>query len=165
MSQSNQLTQPAPESTPLYTFDSYLSKVTDENGRFMAWKMTSSRNSFPASQIAPGESHTFTLDPVKYSNSFEQYRRLLNLETLPAQMYEYTISATDDSFSVTGMTETTVRVAIVDLVSKSNPNTKLMMVRPPINFRVHALPQKPTEDVDVGAGNLFNMFGENDGDY
>lgn len=156
-------TQATTTPTPLYSFDSDLSKVTDSAGKFQAWKMTMARSAFPSSQLAAGSTHTFTLDSVKYANSFEQFSRLLNLPTLPAQMYEYTVSATDDSFTITGMTETTVRIAIVDLVNKSNPNTKLMMVRPPINFRVYALPSKSTDDeVDLGG---LNMFGECNGDY
>lgn len=150
----------------LYSFDAVMSKVNDSNGKFMAWKMTISRSSFPASALKNGETLTASLDPVKYSNSFEQYGRLLNLSTLPSDLYKYTVTASSDSFTVTGMTETTVRVALVDLVSQSNSNTNVRLVRPPVNFRVYekqSSTQPTTEEADVGG--LVGMFGEDNGDY
>lgn len=162
-----QSTQSAP--APLYTFDAHLSKVTDSEGKFQSWKFTIAKKDFPASQLGTGESHTFVLDSDKYKNSFEQYSRLLGLSTVPESLYTYTVSATEDSIVVTGMTESTVRIAVVDLVSKSNSNTKLMMVRPPISFRVYStVKTTPTTDggetADVDLGGVFGMFGEA-GDY
>ena len=165
MSQSAQSTKPV--SKQLFSFDANMKKVTDTNKKFLGWQFTIAKKDFPTSELKAGQTYNFTLDAAKYRSSFEQYGRLLNVDVLPESLYSYTVSATTDSITVTGMTETTVRVAIVELINKSNPNTKVMLVRPPVNFRVYELPSltENNDSVDVYADGMFNMFGTDDDDW
>lgn len=151
---------------PTYSFDAQLSKVT-ENGKFVTWQYSMPRNSFPTSQLSAGSSHTFVLDKVKYANSFGHYTQLLEplgME-VPEGFYTYTVSATEDTILVKGMTESTVRIAVVDLVTTSNSKSlKVMMVaRPPVSFRVYE--QQSVKEPDEEFTGFTGLFPDADGDY
>ena len=123
--------------TPMYAFDAKLSKLTDDNKNFVAWQFSMDRASFPASQLPNGETRSFTLDRTTYATSFNNFTQLFGT-SLPDALFAYTVTAENDRFYVKGMTEATVRAAVVDLVALSNADTKVMMLaRPPVTFRVY----------------------------
>lgn len=150
----------------LHTFSAQLKRVLKE-GETIGWEFRVQRSSFPNSEFNVGSTTSFTLDHEKYSKSFASYKNFvgsLGMSELPKSLLEYTITSTDTEIIVSGLTETTVRVAVVDLVSKSNGNVKLTMTRPETIFRVYKS-KNENEDSNVvtSCSGLFGDF-EN-GDY
>lgn len=141
-------------STPSYQFDAY---VTKQNG---GWKATINKTLFPF--LTQNTSNkTIHLNEEKYKHVFSSF--LLLCETLPSNLFDYTVCLDEDNVVITGLTETTVRVAIVDLVSSFMPDASVKMVKPPINFRVYSSQKQPAvENVDC-FGDVGCFF--DNGDY
>lgn len=150
-------------STPLHQFDVKISKCTEKNSD-VCWNAIIDKSSFP--NIIPLKNdgaNLFQLDENKYKNSFSLFLKVFG--KLPSTLFDYSVFVPSNSneIIISGLTETTVRVAIVDLMTNIIPNANVKMVRPPINFRVYA--PTPNNDIDVSNDNsLFNIFGET-GDY
>jgi|SaaInlStandDraft_6_1057023.scaffolds.fasta_scaffold07590_5 hypothetical protein len=156
-------TQTEKKADPLFAFDAYLRRDTVD-GEFVAWEFVVNKTIFPVptDNFENGVSYDFTLDSDKYSKSFAPYKKMFNVETLPENMYKYSLKIDGDFLYISGISETTVRVAVTDTVTKQIPDTKLKLVRPPVNFRVY----KEDEVVDeVDLGNMFLFGGAEDGDY
>ncbi len=145
--------------TPLHQFDVHISKHINADV-FTAWKATINRASFPNINLKDGEQQCAHLDEVKYRNSFSLYLQLC--DSLPSKLFDYAVAIDGENLIITGITETTVRVAIVDLVTSLIPSASVKMVRPPTNFRVYA-PTQPVQSEDVGG--IGSIFGGDDGDY
>lgn len=137
-------------STPTYQFDAYVTKHID------GWKATIDKTLFPFPT-----NKTNHLNEEKYRHVFSSY--LLLCDTLPSKLFDYSICVDGNNVVITGLTETTVRVAIVDLVNSLIPDASVKMVKPPINFRVY-VPQKQSvvENVDC-LGVIGHFFDA--GDY
>jgi hypothetical protein len=145
--------------TPLHQFDVYISKHVDADV-FTAWKATINRSSFPNVNLSNDKEQTYHLDEDKYKNSFSLFLQLC--DSLPSKLFDYVVSIDGDNVVITGLTETTVRVAIVDLVTSQIPNASVKLVRPPTNFRVYA-PTQAVQSEDIGG--ISSIFGGDDGDY
>lgn len=115
-------------------------------------------------EFAVGSTASFTLDANKYAKSFASYKNFvksLGVDELPESLLTYTVTSTATEIIVSGLTETTVRVGVVDLVTKSNGAVKMTMTRPEVTFRVYKT-KEPEEETNVSFGGLF---GEEEGDY
>ena len=145
--------------TPLHQFDVHLSKHI-EGDVFTAWKVIINKSSFPNINLKDGEKQCAHLDEIKYGNSFSLFLQLF--DSLPSKLFDYVISIDGDNLIITGITETTVRIAIVDVVTSLIPNASVKMVRSPTNFRVYA-PKQPAQSEDVEC--IGNIFGGDDEDY
>ena len=153
------------ESPPNYRFDVYLSKHTDANGITDGWKASINKTDFVS--VVNG---TYTLDSDKYKSSFQSIADAFG--HLPDIMFAYTVNLVGDNVEIVGLTETTVRVAIVDLVTKKHADASVKMVRPPLDFRVY-LPTTSTAPATDPASaeppepavNISSIFGTMDGDY
>lgn len=153
------MSQPQQVEQPLHTFSAQLKRVT-ENGASVGWEFRVSRSSFPNTEFQEGSTTSFVLDGNKYAKSFESYKTFLQslgVTELPSSLLEYTVSSSSTEIVVRGLTETTVRVAVVDMVTKSNGNVKLTMTRPEVTFRVYKAPEETEESFDGFVG----MFGDN----
>jgi hypothetical protein len=139
--------------TPNYQFDVYITKQMNGTG----WKATISKSSFPALQFLDKTAH---LNEDKYKNSFSAF--LLLCDTLPSRLFDYSVATEGDNIVITGLTETTVRVAIVDLVNSVVSGASVKMVKPPTNFRVYVPEKSTVENVD-GLADIGCFF--DNGDY
>lgn len=138
---------------PNYQFDVYITKQTDGT----CWKATISKTSFP---VLPFSNKTVHLNEDKYKNSFSAFLQLC--DTLPSRLFDYSVAVEEDNIVITGLTETTIRVAIVDLVNSVVSGASVKMVKPPTNFRVYVPANSNVENVD----NLADIGGFfKDGDY
>jgi len=136
---------------PNYQFDVYITKQMD------GWKATISKASFPALQFSDKAVH---LNEDKYKNSFNAFLQLC--DTLPSRLFDYSVTTEGDNIVITGLTETTVRVAIVDLVNSVVSGASVKMVKPPTNFRVYVPAKSTVENVD-GLADIGCFF--DNGDY
>lgn len=150
--------------TPKHQFDSYLSKHMDEEGNFVAWKATINKTSFPNVKLSSGV-NSFHLDENKYKDSFKLFLQIFG--SVPSSLYDYSVFVNGEDIVITGLSETTVRIAIVDLSTSAVPGASVKMVRQPTNFRVYAPvtssnsdPSSHQEDLEP-LGNIFGL----DGDY
>jgi hypothetical protein len=100
------------------------------------------------------------LDEDKYKNSFSAFLQFCH--TLPSKLFDYTLAREGDNIVITGLTETTVRVAIVDLVNQIVSGASVKMVKPPTNFRVYVKANSTVENVD-GLADIGSFF--DNGDY
>jgi hypothetical protein len=158
----SELTQSRQEQQPLHTFTAQLQRVV-ENGQSVGWEFKVSRSSFPNSEFSVGFSSSFVLDGQKYARSFESYKTFvqsLGVTEFPLSLLKYTVTSTDDFIVIRGLTETTVRVAVVDLVSRSNGNIKMTMTRPATTFRVYKDSQNTEDVVPDGFGSMFGDVGD-----
>jgi hypothetical protein len=62
---------------------------------------------------------------------------------------------------ITGVAETTFRVAIVDLITQLIPNVSVKMVRPPLDFRVYTdLKHLESNEIDTNISGIFGITGD-----
>ncbi len=134
--------------TPLYQFDVHISKHLDANV-FTAWKATINKTSFPNINLRNGQQQSLHLDEFKYRSSFNLFLQIC--DNLPNKLFDYTVGIDDDNLVITGITETTVRVAIIDLITALIPSAGVKIVSPPTNFRIYAStePSKSGEKLEV----------------
>jgi hypothetical protein len=155
------------ESTPFCSFDAHLSKKISADGKFSAWRFTIKMSDFPFVKLADGDEFINWLNVDTYKESFEPYYKMfasVGITTIPEEFYSYTVERHGDEITISGLSETTVRVAIVNIVRNADSNTKVMMVRPPINFRVHKT--KHNEEPVIENVGFAGFFDQSDsGDY
>lgn len=102
------------------------------------------------------EEKKYHLDEVKYRKSFALFYQLFT--EVPTSLFDYSVSVVDNELVVTALTETTVRVAIVELIMSKIPTASVKMVKPPLNFRVY-LPTEEAVSTEVDHC-LGGMFGD-----
>jgi hypothetical protein len=119
------------------------------------WNAVISKTSFPYA-ITNSCNH---LNEETYKQSFSLLNTLLgNDYVLPSVLFDYNVTVNDTDIVVSGISEITVRVAIVDLLKQNTPGILVKMVRPAFNFRVY---ETKTEKVDDNVS-LTGIFGEED---
>ena len=119
---------------PTYQFDVVVGENTFD-GVTIGWKALISKAQFPKISKLENTVQVFYLDKDKYKNSFQQFTLLF--DTIPDKLFEYKAYIDEDNVVITGLTETTIRVAIVELITNLNSKFSVKMVRPPLNFRVY----------------------------
>jgi hypothetical protein len=148
--------------TLAHQFDVYLSKYSKDNDHTFAWKASIDKAKFPKVSVHGG-GH---LDEEKYKSSFQPIFDIFG--SLPSQLFDYTVQDTADTIDIFGPTETTVRVAIVDLITGVLPKASVKMVRPPLDFRVYvpsAQTATMTATTEEQLAVPLNIFGNMEGDY
>lgn len=98
----------------IYHIDSNIS-LNIENGNYVGWKAIIKKNIFHKLPQLSNYKKTFYLDYNKYKNYFQQYLQLLN--TLPSKFLKYEAYIDGDNVVIIGLTDTTVRVSILELSS------------------------------------------------
>ena len=142
---------------PLHQFDVYISKNVNDDS---VWNATINRVSFPYVNQSNDKKQLFHLNEIKYRKSFSSFLQLC--DSLPSKLFDYTISIEGDNLVIAGLTETTVRVAIVDLITERLPCASVKMIKPPINFRVY-IPTEP--EIPDGGFEMCNIGMLGGGDY
>jgi hypothetical protein len=140
---------------PAHQFDVQITKHVNDNID-VAWKATIKKSSFPEVHLTSDKSYNLHLNEEKYHNSFRLFSQIFG--TLPATLFDYRVSISGDDLVITGLTETTVRVAIVDLITSNFPNASVKMVKPPVNFRVY-LPAVTSAPAEID-NDISGIFGE-----
>jgi hypothetical protein len=137
---------------PKYQFDVFISKDPTNLHHIATVNKT----------LFPPISHTglFQLDENKYQKYFQIFRELYGEETpLPTKLFEYSVDINDTDIVISGITEITTRIAIVELISDVvlNPDIKIKMIRHPYNFRVYYSDTVNNDNIEFG-----NIFGISD---
>ena len=137
-------------------FDVYLSKQASDNK--FKWKATINKSSFPKINLT-NEPKLFHLNEEKYKKSFEAMLDVFGV--LPSYLFDYNVSLNGEEIIITGVTETTVRIAIVDLITQTISNASIKLVRPPLDFRVY-VPQETSNPIEteVDLGGIFGDIGD-----
>ena len=137
-------------------FDVYLSKQASDNK--FKWKATINKSSFPKINLT-NEPKLFHLNEEKYKKSFEAMLDVFGV--LPSSLFDYNVSLNGEEIIITGVTETTVRIAIVDLITQTISNASIKLVRPPLDFRVY-VPQETSNPIEteVDLGGIFGDIGD-----
>lgn len=138
----------------LNKFDVYFSKQDNGNDKFR-WKATINKSSFPKINLT-NEPKIFHLNEEKYKKSFEPMFDVFGF--LPNSLFDYNVLLNGEEIIITAFTETTVRIAIVDLITHSLPNASIKMVRPPLDFRVY-VPHETSTPIETGV-DLGGIFGD-----
>ena len=121
---------------PLYQFDVYISRCHyGDSYDTISWKATIDRASFPNIDLSNGNQKTFHLDEYDYENCFNVFLQLYDF--LSPKLFDYSVNIDDDNLFITALTETTVRAAIVDLITSHIPHAQVKLVRQPTNYRVY----------------------------
>jgi len=137
---------------PAFKFDVNVSKFTSNDK--ILWKSTINKGSFPNINVTETPK-LYHLDEQKYRTSFQSIFELFG--SLPNSLFDYEVSLNGDEIMITGVIETTFRVAIVDLITQLIPNASVKMVRPPLDFHVYTpLKQLETNEID---SNILEIFG------
>ena len=137
-------------------FDVYLSKQISDNK--FKWKVTINKSSFPKINLT-NEPKLFHLNEEKYKKSFEAMLDVFGV--LPSCLFDYNVSLNGEEIIISGVTETTVRIAIVDLITQTISNASIKMVRPPLDFRVYVPQETSTQmEVEVDLGGIFGDIGD-----
>jgi len=141
----------------LNKFDVCLSKHHNDNDKFR-WKATINKTSFPKINLT-NEPKLFHLNEEKYKKSFEAMLDVFGF--LPSSLFDYNVLLNGEEIIITGVTETTVRVAIVDLITQTTSNASIKMVRPPLDFRVYIPNETSTPiEAEVDLGGIFGDIGD-----
>jgi hypothetical protein len=141
----------------------------NEEGTFVAWKATINKLAFPNIKLSSGV-NSFHLDENKYKDSFKLFLQMFG--SIPSTLFDYNVFVNGEDIVITGLSETTVRIAIVDLTTGVVPGASVKMVRPPTNFRVYEPITSSTNPTSNSSQEtqldelepLGNIFGT-DGDY
>ena len=137
---------------PTHQFDVQITKHMNYNID-VAWKATIKKSAFPNINLT--SENSYHLNEEKYHNSFRLFSQIFG--TLPTTLFDYSVSISEDNLVITGLTETTVRVAIVDLITSIIPTASVKMVKPPVNFRVY-VPIETSTPVEID-NDISGMFG------
>lgn len=141
---------------PTFKFHVNVSKITSNDK--ILWKATINKKSFPNINVTESPK-LYHLDEQKYRTSFKSIFDLFG--SLPTSLFDYEVSLNGDEIMITGVTETTVRVAIVDLITQLIPNVSVKMVRPPLDFRVYTdLKQLESNEIDTNISGIFGITGD-----
>ena len=124
---------------PLYQFDVYISRCHNgDSYDTTSWKATIDRASFPNIDLSNYNQKTFHLNEYGYQDCFKVFLQLYDF--LSPKLFDYSVNIDDDNLVITALTETTVRAAIVDLITFHIPHSQVKLVRQPTNYRVYIPP-------------------------